>query len=50
MYYFIVAVIAFFIGYRVSAVANNEQELIELRKENKKLKYFLKQRKPTPGK
>lgn len=46
MYYFIIAIISFLIGYRIAAVINNEQELIELRKENKKLRYFLRQTKP----
>lgn len=46
MNYIIVSIISFLIGYRIAAVINNEQELIELRKENKKLRYFLRQAKP----
>ena len=46
MYYIIISIISFLIGCRVSSVANNEQEIKYLRRENERLRYFLRKTKP----
>lgn len=46
MSYIIIAICFFYLGYRISPLANMKKELIELKKENEKLRYFLRQTKP----